>query len=128
MSEQDAQIARIIYHRWMSTMKYTLELEEFSYREKGRTDLRYKTFKKHLMSNTYNNLRALFENLEQLGLITKTEYEEDVKDGYKDTSSGGSGYLNNTEFDDWLQEGQNRLTSEYQVGGTYERKSGHSAS
>ena len=86
-------------------MKYTLELEEFSYREKGRLDPRYKTFKKHLMSNTYSNLRALFEDLEQLGVIVKTEYEEDVKNGYIESDSGGSGYLNAPDFDDWLQEG-----------------------
>lgn len=90
----DAQLAKIIYHKWMASLKYTLELEEFSYRDLGRQDPRYKTFKKHLMQNHYNNLRSLFEEMEQLGLIKKTDYPEDLKDGYKDTPSGGSGYLN----------------------------------
>lgn len=96
------QIAGLIYHRCMSIMKYTLELEEFSYRETGRNDPRYKTFKKHLMSNTYSNLRCLFNDLEEMGIIIPTEYAEDVKDGYKETPSGGSGYINSPEFDEWL--------------------------
>lgn len=100
------QLAGLIYHRCMSIMKYTLELEEFSYREKGRNDPRYKTFKKHLMYNTYRNLRCLFEDLEKLGVIVPTEYEEDVKDGYKDSPSGGSGYINSPDFDEWLNEHQ----------------------
>jgi len=87
----------------MSNMKYTLELEEFSYRDNGRNDPRYKTFKKHLMSNTYNSLRSLFEDLADLGLIDETDYEEDVKDGYKDTPSGGSGYINTKKLDDWFE-------------------------
>lgn len=102
MPENEDQLARIIYHRWMSTMKYTLELEEFSYRDQGRNDPKYKTFKKHLMSNTYNNLRGLFEEMVDLGIIEKSPYEEDVKDGYKDTASGGSGFVNTEEFDSWL--------------------------
>lgn len=88
------ELARIIYHKLMSNMKYTLELEEFSYREKGREDPRYKTFKRNLMSNTYNTLRSLFEELESMGLLEKTQYEEDVKNGYTEQPSGGSGYLN----------------------------------
>lgn len=96
------QIARMIYHRWMSSMKYALELEEFSYREQGRHDPRYKTFKKHLMANTYENMRSLFQELSELGLIEGTDYPEDVKDGYKENASGGSGFLNTQEFDEWL--------------------------
>ena len=98
----EKQLARQIYHRWMSSMKYALELEEFSYREKGRNDPRYKTFKKHLMANTYENMRALFEDLAELGLIEATNYDEDVKDGYQDTPSGGSGYVNTEDLDEWL--------------------------
>lgn len=89
----------------MSIMKNTLELEEFSYREKGRNDPRYKTFKKHLMANTYENTRQLFEELAALGIIEKTNDGEDVKDGYKDTPSGGSGYVNNPDFDEWINSG-----------------------
>ncbi len=102
MDDNGEQLARLIYHRWMSSMKYTLELEEFSYRERGRSDPKYKTFKKHLMSNSYENLRSLFKDLSDCGIIKKTEYTEDVKDGYKDSSSGGSGYLNTERFDAWL--------------------------
>lgn len=99
---KDSQLARMIYHRWMSSMKYALELEEFSYREKGRNDPRYRTFKKHLMANTYENMRALLEELAEMGVIEETDYEEDVKDGYQDTPSGGSGYVNTEDFDEWL--------------------------
>lgn len=100
--ETKGQLARIIYHRIMSVMKYTLELEEFSYREQGRDDPRYKTFKKHLMANTYENLRGLFGELENVGIIQKTDYTEDVKDGYKESESGGSGYVNTNAFNVWL--------------------------
>ena len=91
--EIEKQLARLIYQRWMSTMKYTLELEEMSYREQGRNDPRYKTFKKHLMANTYDNMEELFKSLQSLDLLQKTNYDENVKDGYKDSPSGGSGYL-----------------------------------
>jgi hypothetical protein len=96
------QLARLIYHKWMSSMKYALELEEFSYREQGRDDSRYKTFKKHLMANNYDNMRALFQELVELGIIEPTDYPEDVKDGYKETVSGGSGFVNTQDFEEWL--------------------------
>ena len=98
----DNQIARMIYHKCMSNMKYTLELEEYSYREKGRDDPKYKTFKKHLMANTYDTLRSLFESLSELGLIEKTQDSEECKGGYRETPGGGSGYINTKEIDDWL--------------------------
>lgn len=99
----DIQLARIIYHRMLSTMKFTLDLEEQKYLEKGRRDERYKFFKKQLMSQTYDNLRSLFKDLEALKLIEPANYPEDVKDGYKPTSSGGSGYANTKALDDWLK-------------------------
>ena len=99
----ETQISRIIYHRVLSIMKFTLDLEEQKYPEKGRHDDRYKFFKKQLMSQTYENLRGLFLELEEAGLIESTEYSEDVKDGYKPTSSGGSGFVNSKNLDQWLQ-------------------------
>lgn len=99
----DNQLARIIYHRMLSTMKFTLDLEEQKYLEKGRQDDRYKFFKKQLMSQTYDNLRALFKDLTVLKIIKSTDYPEDVKDGYKSTLSGGSGYMNTEELDEWLK-------------------------
>ncbi|HDY89654.1 MAG TPA: hypothetical protein ENH82_16270 [bacterium] len=98
----ETQLARIIYHRMLSTMKFTLDLEEQKYLEKGRLDDRYKFFKKQLMSQTYDNLRSLFKDLEALKLLEPTSYPEDVKDGYKPTSSGGSGYANAQSLDKWL--------------------------
>lgn len=86
----------------MSIMKQTLELEELSYRENGRNDPRYKTFKKHLMATTYDALRELFTELEQLGIVQRTDYEENLKNGYKDGPSGGSGYINTLDMDDWI--------------------------
>jgi hypothetical protein len=101
---EDTQLAKMIYHRVMAIMKFALNLEEFSYREKGRNDPRYKTFKQQLMSNTYENLRELFADLEKQGVLSKTDETEDVKDGYKPTPSGGSGYVNSEAFDRWLKE------------------------
>jgi hypothetical protein len=99
----DKQIARLIYHRVLSIMKFTLDLEEQKYLERGRQDDRYRFFKKELMSQTYDNLRALFNELKSLGLIQETEYAEDVKDGYKASPSGGSGFINSMDLDDWLR-------------------------
>jgi len=96
------QLARIVYLRMLSVMKFTLNLEEQKYPEKGRNDDRYKFFKKHLMRETYENLRDIFADFEELDLICKTDYEEDVKDGYKDGPSGGSGYINSEDFNSWL--------------------------
>ncbi len=104
--ERDKQLARMIYHHWMANMKSTLDLEEFSYRDKGRNDPRYKFFKKQLMANTYEKIRELFEEMHTLGLIQKTDYPEDIKDGYQETSSGGSGYLNSDRLNGWLKREQ----------------------
>lgn len=101
MDSIETQIAKLIYHQWMSNMKFTLDMEEHRY-EHGRHDSRFKFFKKMLMANTYENMRELFEHFEKLGILNKTDYTEDVKDGYKDTKSGGAGYLNSEEFDVWL--------------------------
>jgi len=101
--DRDTQIARLIYHRCMAIMKFTLDLEEYSYKDKGRNDSRYKFFKKQLMQNTYDNIRGLLAELEDMGVVNPTDYPEDVKDGYKDTSSGGSGYLNADRFNAWVK-------------------------
>ena len=93
----------MIYHKVMANMKYTLELEEYSYREMGRNDPKYKTFKKHLMSNTYDNLRELFEEMASLGIVKKTDDNEDPKGGYRETLGGGSGYVNSPDFDKWME-------------------------
>lgn len=100
----ETQIARLVYHRVLSIMKFTLDLEEQKYPEKGRHDDRYKFFKKQLMSYTYDNLRSLFKDLESLELVKETKYPEDVKDGYKPTPSGGSGFVNADVFDEWLND------------------------
>ena len=91
---QNCELAKMIYHKVLSNMKATLDLEEFSFRDSGREDPRFKTFKRHLMSNTYQMLRELFHELEEAGLIEKTADEEDVKNGYKEGPSGGSGHIN----------------------------------
>lgn len=101
--DREKQLARLIYHHCMANMKFTLDLEEFSYKDKGRNDPRYRFFKKQLMSNTYDTMRELFDQLEELGILQQTEYPEDVKDGYQETDSGGSGYLNTDRFNGWLK-------------------------
>jgi len=100
---KDKQLARLIFHNILATMKDTLNLEELSYREVGRDDPRYKTFKKHLMEFTYNNLRNLLDELEEWGFIIKTENHEDVKNGYQDSLSGGSGYINSDDLMDFVE-------------------------
>lgn len=110
MFENGSQIAKLIYHKWMSSMKYALELEEFSYREKGREDPRYKLFKQHLMAHTYNNMRDLFEDLEDLGVVQKTEDDEDVRGGFRETQAGGSGYVNTKEIDTWFTKKHKKTT------------------
>ena len=90
----DTQIARTIYLKVLSIMKFTLDMEEQKYPEKGRRDDRYRFFKKHLMRETYCNLRELFKSLESQDLIQETDFHEDVKDGYQTGPSGGSGYVN----------------------------------
>ncbi len=103
MDEQyDTELARAIYLKTLTTMKFTLDMEEQKYPERGRNDDKYRFFKKHLMRETYDNLRKLFENLDSLGLIQPTDYNEDVKDGYKSSPSGGSGYVNTDSLNTWL--------------------------
>ena len=106
MEDFEKQICRLIYHRIMSIMKFTLELREQETpgdtSQERRNDRQYKFFKKLLMQTTYQNARGLFEDLHELGVVKKTDYPEDVKNGYKDNASGGSGYLNSDELDSLL--------------------------
>jgi hypothetical protein len=102
MEQHGTQVANMIYQNVRSIMKFTLDMEEQKYPEKGRNDDRYKFFKKQLMSFTYQSLRDLFDQLQENGLIEPTKYEEDVKDGYKPTPSGGSGFINTPELDEFL--------------------------
>ena len=99
---KDKELAKFIYHKVKSNMKYTLDLEEYSYKDSGRNDPRFKFFKKQLMANTYEMLHSVFDELEQWGLIEKTSYEEDLKMGYRDNESGGCGHLNTPKFAKWL--------------------------
>jgi len=107
--DNNQQLAKVVCQTVRTIMKNTLNLEEFSYREKGRDDPRYRTFKKHLMEFTYTNLRELFSELESWGLIKSTEDGEDVKDGYRDSLSGGSSFVNSEDFQVWLNDGQNNI-------------------
>lgn len=101
--KSENQVARAIYHTMLSVMKFTLDLEEQKYLEKGRNDERYKFFKKQLMAHTYENTRSLFKKFESLGLTIPTKDKEDVKDGYRPTASGGSGYVNTDRLNAWLE-------------------------
>jgi hypothetical protein len=107
-SQQEKQIAKLICQHVKSIMKHTLDLEEYSYREKGGQDPRFKTFKKNIMEKTYSQLRTLLADLSDLGIIDPTAWEEDVMNGYRDTSSGGSGYINTSFFDAFLERASRR--------------------
>lgn len=101
--DNDGQLAKIIYHHWMGNMKFTLDMEEHKF-EKGREDSRFKFFKKMLMQDTYDRMKKVFSDLEELELIEPTKDSENLKNGYKNTVSGGSGYVNSKDFDDFLNE------------------------
>ena len=62
-----------------------------------------KFFKKQLMAYTYDSIRDLLQKFESLKFIEKTESPEDVKNGYKPTDSGGSGYVNTKQLNTWLK-------------------------
>lgn len=98
----DYQLAKIIYHKMLSVMKFTLNLEEQKYPERGREDDRYKFFKKQLMSNTYNSIRDLLDQLSSIKLLEQSDPPEDLKNGYKQTPGGGSGYVNAKSFHTWI--------------------------
>ena len=102
--ENDFQLAKAIYHRVLAIMKFTLDMEEQRYPERGRNDDRYKFFKKQLMFFIYDNLRDLFDELAENELVTQTEYAEDVQNGYKQTQSGGSGFLNSEKLIELLNQ------------------------
>ncbi len=101
--DNSKEIARVVYHRCMSIMKFTLDLKEQEHPDQGKRHPQFKFFKRLLMQQTYQNLRGLFEELSQTGLIQKTEYEEDVKNGYQNSISGGAGYRNVDELNEWLE-------------------------
>ncbi len=99
MENIDTQIAKIVFHKMLAIMKFTLNLEEYSYREKGREDPRYKLFKQQLMQYTYDTARETLKEMQKTGIITPTETPEDVKNGYASGPSGGSGFVNSKELD-----------------------------
>jgi len=101
---ETAQLPATIFHEIRSLMKFVLDMEERNY-ARGRDDHQFKFFKKQLMRQTYDTLRKMFKQLEEMGVAAKTPYDEDVKGGYNpDTVSQGAGYLNSEEFDEWLKE------------------------
>lgn len=102
-TENDCELTKLIFETMRSVMKYTLDLEEYSYKDSGRDDPRYKFFKKQLMEYTYNAMRHLFAKLEMMNLCEPTDPPEDVKNGHQETPSGGSGYLNTAAFNKWLE-------------------------
>lgn len=98
----ETQIAKIVFHKMLAIMKFTLNLEEYSYREKGREDPRYKLFKQQLMQYTYDTARETLAEIQKTGVIVQTENPEDVKNGYAAGPSGGSGFINAKELDDLI--------------------------
>ena len=103
---ENTQLAKLVCQTIRSIMKNTLSLEELSYREDGRNDPRYKTYKKHLMDFTYNGVRKLLHDLEEMGLVVQTDYEEDIKNGYREGPSGGSSFINSESLNDFLSHNQ----------------------
>jgi len=100
--DQDTELACKIYHAFMSVMKYTLNLEEQHYTESGKQDPRFLFFKQELMNKTYSTVEDLLKTLQDNKIINETDYKEHLRYGYKKTASGGSGYLNTDEFNDFL--------------------------
>jgi hypothetical protein len=102
--DSEKQLGRLVYRAVSSIMKNTLNLEELSYRESGRNDPRYRTFKKHLMEFTYNELRDLLDELAEWKLIVSTGDDEDCSNGYRDNLSGGAGFVNTEALDKFFEE------------------------
>ena len=65
------------------------------------------------MAHTYENARSLFKKFESLGLSVQIEGNEDVKDGYKPTDSGGSGYVNTDRLNALLANNENHHNPEW---------------
>lgn len=99
MGQYDNELSRTIFHSALKTMKFTLDLVEQHY-EDGRKDPRFKFFKRLFMSETYDNLRHLFDDFTDQGLLSKIE-NEDLKNGYQENKSGGSGYVNTEDFNNY---------------------------
>jgi len=95
------QLGKNIYSAFMYSLKYTLNMEERKY-EDGRKDQRFRFYKQELMDKAYKRLEELYALLEEQGLLEKIDGEH-LKFGYKETPSGGCGYVNSKQLDEILR-------------------------
>ena len=88
---KEIQISREIFLKSMDTMKKTLDLIEFKFDKRTKE---FKYFKSQIMNSTYDNLRKLFKFLEDNKIIEKCPHNHNLRQGFKNCSCGGSGYIN----------------------------------
>jgi len=84
------QITAEIFTQSLDTMKKILDLGEalFDMRTK-----QFKFFKSQVMDNTYNNLKKLFKQFEDLKIVKKCPKGHNLRQGYKRCLCKGSGYI-----------------------------------
>lgn len=80
-----------IYLKTMNTMKRILDLGGFRLDKRTKE---FKYFKEEVMNYTYENLKKLFQQMEENGLIQKCECNTNLRKGYKNCICKGSGYTN----------------------------------
>ena len=89
---KNIQIAKLIFHSGLSTMKQILDLAE--YKMKKDSD-EFKYFRKQVMDYTYRNLKKLFKVLLDAKLLKRCPKHCSLRKGYSDCECGGSGFVNN---------------------------------
>lgn len=101
--QDDAQLAKLVYLRSMSSMKEILTLGEM--RIGDRNSEVYKYFKKVVMDQFYGGMSDVFELLEQRGLLEKCTCGTNIRQGYKPCPKcNGAGHCNTLAFHDYMSE------------------------
>ncbi len=86
------QITRLIFEMTRTIMKSTLSLLEFKL---GKKTEDYIYAKKQIMDITYNGLKKLFKQLQEVDIIEKCSCGANLRKGYKACDlCGGSGFCN----------------------------------
>lgn len=97
---EDGQIAKAIYLKNMAVMKQILTIEEV--RLGGRDSKAYVLFRKQVMDEFYNSMTAVFEAMENDGILAKCSCGTSIRLGYQKCAlCNGAGHCNSdstTEF------------------------------
>ena len=85
------QLPKSIYLEQLGVMKQILNLAEFKFDKRTKE---YLYFKSQVMDNFYNGLKNLFKKLTEEKIIEKCKQHTSLRQGWKNCSCGGSGYIN----------------------------------